>query len=177
MYMGEVYVAQNDIELIGDIELQNAGDKYAYTVKSSVPVLTYLINANDVEKVKSKDGAAEYDFARQIYDHNSVFIIFPKVNSPQAYHHQSTYTQFVSTLPETGRYALVIDTRNTNQLQGLLSEIRPSTVDIQYEIQKVEDGKAVPYERKQYGQTVIYKPTENGRVDTGSEVVINDFTE
>ena len=172
LYEGEVYVADNDQELIGDYQIQKAGDVYQYTIKSSVPVLAYVINAVDDDKVMSKSGAPTYDWVRQKYEHGWVDVTFPNHNSPKLYNHPSDLPEFNVTLPADGRYALVIDTRVIDTLNGIQTEVTPSTVDITYSVAKVADGTASKYHRDIIGTNSVYE-TIDGSSGINNQVSID----
>jgi hypothetical protein len=127
IYSGEALVVDNNG---GSNTAQSQGNVYRYTVKSSIPVLAYVINANDDGAVTMKQNAPEYDSAYQYYDHKNIDVTY----SPK---HMSTFQQFYVTLPKDGRYALVIDSRVTNHLDGVQSDITASTIDLYYKIEKL----------------------------------------
>ena len=160
LYSGEVFVVDNDIELAGDQQMQKAGDVYQYSIKSSVPVLAYVINALDDDKVMSKSGAPTYDWVRQKYEHGWVDVTFPNYHSPKIYNHPSTLQEFNVTLPSDGRYALVIDTRVTDTLNGIQTEVTPNTIDLTYSMAKVVDGTATKYRRNVIGTNSVFKTIE-----------------
>ena len=173
LFNGEVYVADNDKTLKGIEEIQRKGDVYKYTIKSSNPVLAYVIDANDVYKVKSLSGEPVYDWANQRYDHSGVVPVFPTLQSPQQYNHPSDLQSFNVTMPEDGRYSLVIDTR-INKQPGIASNtnVNDNTLDITFSIQKVVSGQNVYTPIPVIGTTAYFQYTGVGLIDNSKTVEI-----
>jgi hypothetical protein len=127
IYLGEVIVVTNNRN---DSIVQREGEKYQYTIKSSIPVLAYVIHSSDSDKIRSDSGAPIYRWVEQKYTHGNVQVVFDR-------NHMSTFQQFTFDIEENGKYALVIDTRVSQQLDGLRSKISADTVDIFYSIEKL----------------------------------------
>ena len=175
LYMGEVYVVKNDIDTIGVEQIQKEGDVYRYHVKSSAPVISYIIDARDVDGVKTMSGAPIYDPVLQKFDHSNIFVYFPNSFSKQIYNHPSRLNWFNFTVPEDGRYALVIDTRVTNSLNGIqTATVVPDTIDIVYALGKIEDGYGTHEESDQViGTSVMYRQLDDGGMDSTKEIEIS----
>lgn len=127
IYLGEVLVITNNRN---DSIIQMEGEKYKYTIKSSIPVLAYIIKSSDGNKVRSDDGAPVYQWVEQKYTHGNVQVVHDR-------EHMSTFQQFIYDIKDTGKYALVIDTRVSQHRNGLLSKITDDTVDIYYSIDRL----------------------------------------
>jgi hypothetical protein len=159
LYNGEVLVVTNDNDQ--DI-IQNEGDVYRYTIKSSLPVLAYVISSTHNDKAEfDKTNAPFYD----VYMHK-----FDLSNLPTVYvgKYRSPNQQFNVTLPEGGRYSLVIDTRVSQAIDGHTAKMEADSLDVSYTIEKLKDGQHSPYIRTFVGSNEMYPVLENGMADTSS---------
>jgi hypothetical protein len=173
LFQGEVYVADNGITLTGNPQIQVAGDTYRYTIKSSVPVLAYVINSIDKDKVRSSMGLPIYDWSNQKYDHSGVWIAFPTSNSPQQYQHPSDLQAFNVTFDKDGSYALAIDTRIYGNQNNQQTNIGASTVDVTFSIQKIVNGISTRNSIPVIGTTSVYGTDEYGNIDYTKNIITN----
>jgi hypothetical protein len=155
IYMGEVLVVKNNEN---DSLIQNEGEKYQYTVKSSVPILAYIIKSSDDDKVRSDSGAPAYLWDEQKYSHGGVQVVLDRK-------HMSTFQQFNFDVKENGKYALVIDTRVTQHLNGIMSEVTADTVDVFYSIDKVNSTN-VNITPKIIQKPDVFPTDEFGKINT-----------
>jgi hypothetical protein len=155
LYLGQVFVANLD----GD-NLQIEGDKYTISAKSSLPVLAYIANMNDVNKAKFDNNVAPtYDTFLERYELGNLDTIYvSKYRSPQQ--------QFDITIPEAGKYVLVLDTRVSTALDGKQTPISADSVDIIYAISRTENGTPTKFVRNFIGTTDMFPIDENGSAIT-----------
>lgn len=170
IYEGQVIVAPNN----KDIKVfSKAGDTWRYTVRSSVPVLAYVINAMDTDKAKwDSNCAPKYDeYMEKFTVGNLNKIYMSKFRSP--------VQQFEVKVPADGdyaRYALVIDTRVAHYKNGIFQTIVDDSADIIYTIEKVKDG--APEDSADYeGPSMaahqplnMYPILSNGMADTTGSI-------
>jgi hypothetical protein len=151
LYLGQVLVANLD-----DDNLQLEGDTFTISAKSSLPVLAYVTNKNDINKAKFDSNVAPtYDTFLEKYDLGNLDTIYvSKYRSPQQ--------QFDVTIPKGGKYALVIDTRVSQALDGKQSEISASSVDLLYSIVKTNNGTPKKFVRNFIGTTDTFPTTVDG---------------
>jgi hypothetical protein len=161
LYEGQVLVAMNDED---ETIISKPGDTYRYGIRSSVPVLAYVINANDAKKAEwDSICAPKYD----IYSHK-----FELGNIDEIYvgKYRSPNQEFDVIIPEDkpGRYALVIDTRVAHTLDGQTTKITDDSVDIMYYMQKIQNGTLSQFKRDKIGKIDMFPISMNGMADTGS---------
>lgn len=163
IYEGQVIVAMNDAGYSKQL-ISEPGDKYTYNIKSSVPVLAYVINANDAQKAEWDSNCAPvYDpIAHKFNVGNIDKIYIGKYRSP--------LQQFEVTIPKDGkgRYALVIDTRVSHAMNGQLTKISDDSVDVIYSIEKVMAGDPADFAevRDVIGTSSMYPILSNGMANT-----------
>jgi len=161
LYEGQVIVAMNDED---EKIISKPGDTYRYGIRSSVPVLAYIINANDAQKAEWDNVCApKYD----IYSHK-----FELGNIDEIYvgKYRSPNQEFDVVIPEDkpGRYALVIDTRVSHALDGQTTKITDDSVDIMYYVQKIQNGTPSQFKRDKIGKIDVFPISINGMADTES---------
>ena len=157
LYSGQVLIVMND-EVTGKNQL--AGDVYKYTVKSSLPVLTYVINANDAPKAEFDiDVAPVYDPSTHKYELGNLDTVY--VNK-----YRSPFQQFEAVMPEDGRYALVIDTRVAQLLNGKQSKITDDSVDVTYYVEHTGYKPTPAPRRSTIGTVSMYPILQNGMANT-----------
>jgi len=157
LYKGQALVAYND----NDQGIpQKTGDVFEYTIQSSLPVLAYVVNANEANRAEFDiDVAPVYDQYAHKFDVGNLDTIFvSKYRSPQQ--------QFVVTIPEDGRYALVIDTRVSQALDGRTVKITDDSVDVVYSINKTHSGSPNEYIKPIIGVRSYFPILSNGMADT-----------
>ena len=154
LYLGEVLVASSDSN-----KLLAEGNTYRYTIKSSIPVLAYVINSLDDDKVRTIDGAPVYDDWNQKYTHGWVDVA--KDNK-----FRSTSQQFFFTVKEPGKYSLVIDTRVSMGRNGIQSKVKDDSVDIAYLVEKMDSIIPEPRVNSIIGTTDMYPILSNGQANT-----------
>jgi hypothetical protein len=166
LYDGTSFVAMNDNDIP---TIQKSGDIYRYTIKSSVPVLAYVIDAKEANRAEFDiDVVPVYDRFHHKFDLGNLDKIFVnKFRSPQQ--------QFNVTMPEDGRYALVIDTRVAHTLDGRTAKVSDSSVDITYSIEKVESGSPIVDNHIVIGTTDIFPTKENGKIDNTDPNIVRDI--
>ena len=157
IYMGEVIVIQNDEN---NLTLQKEGEHYQYTIKSSVPLLAYIIKSSDSDKIRSTSGAPVFNEVEQKYSHGGVQVALDRKR-------MSTFQQFTFDVEENGKYALVMDTRVTQHRNGLLSQITDDTVDIYYSIDKITINSTITNNTQPIFTNVsVFPVNENGKANT-----------
>jgi len=157
IYDGEVITIQNDD---GREIIQQKGEKFRYTVKSSIPVLAYLVNSANDDAVQAQSNAPIYDTVFKRFSHGNLPLVYEQK-------HLSTFQQFVVSLPESGRYSLVIDTRVSQRLNGGQSTISANTIDLYYIIEKLSSGSYTTVQDSKYiGTTDTYPVDSEGRAIT-----------
>jgi hypothetical protein len=166
LYSGEVLTLPNDG---GDDTpiIQKAGETYTYTIKSSLPVLAYVIDSTDDDKIVSLSGVPVYDFVRKKFTHTGVHVVMDNK-------FRSTNQQFNFTPKNDGRYSLVIDTRVSQALDGVKSPITPDSIDIAYSAEKVGEGQLAYTQQGYIGQTVVYQNDADGNIDSTQQNVYLD---
>jgi hypothetical protein len=70
------------------------------------------------------------------------------------------------TIPEDGRYALIIDTRVSQSLNGKSIHITEDSVDVVYSIEKSQNGIATTNGQTYIGSIDMYPVLSNGMADT-----------
>jgi hypothetical protein len=159
VYEGQVIVAANDQDSKKEI-VSEAGDTFKYYIRSSVPVLAYVIKMNDEEKVKWDNVCApHYDPFMDKFDLGNVEPIYVGV-------YRSPSQQFEVTIPEKGRYGLVIDTRVAHSLDGRGVQITDDSIDITYFVEQTGKGVPKKFERAVIGKTLTYPILSNGMANT-----------
>lgn len=167
LYEGQVLIVMNDpgneqMSIPG--EISKPGDVYKYTIRASVPVLAYVINANDAEKAEWDSSCVPYydQYMHKFTVGNIDKIYMSKYRSPQQ--------QFNVTIKKEGRYSLVIDTRVSHAKNGIFSTISDdsNTIDVIYSIEKVENGSPKKFTRTALGTTDMFPILKNGMADTAS---------
>lgn len=159
VYEGQVIVAANDQDSQKEV-LSEVGDKYKYYVRSSVPVLAYVINMNDAPKAKwDRECAPKFDPYMDKFELGNLNAIFVG-------QYRSPSQQFEVTIPEKGRYALVIDTRVAHSMNGQTTKITDDTVDVTYFMEKTGTGAPVKFERTVVGGNNMYPILTNGMANT-----------
>ena len=157
IYDGEVITINNDE---GREVLQRSGNQFRYTVKSSIPVLAYIINTNDANAVQAQSSAPVYDTIFKRFDQGNLAVEYRQK-------HLSTFQQFTFTVKKDGRYSLVIDTRTSQRLNGMQSVISGNTIDLYYLIEKVTGGSYTPIQDSKYiGTTDTYSLRPDGSAIT-----------
>ncbi len=167
LYDGEVLVVPID----GGVDtpfIQKHGETYRFGVTSALPVLIYVINSNDDDMVTTLSGAPVYDSVRKKFDHSNVFVYMKsKIRSTQ----QALYF----TVKDAGRYSFVIDTRVSQNLNGELSQISPSSVDIAYSLEKTAPESAVNESKQYTGKTEVYQTMANGQADNTKDIILRSY--
>ena len=159
VYEGQVIVAANDQGSQKEV-MSEVGDKYKYYVRSSVPVLAYVINMNDAPKAKwDRECAPKFDPYMDKFELGNLNAIFVG-------QYRSPSQQFEVTIPEKGRYALVIDTRVAHSLNGQTTKITDDTVDVTYFVEKTGFGVPTKFERTVVGGSNMYPILSNGMANT-----------
>jgi len=155
LYMGQVLIVKND-----NGNMQYAGDKFIYTYQSSLPVLLAVVNDNEAGRAEFDiDVAPVYNVYQHKYEMGNLDTIYiGKYRSPQQ--------QIEVTIPEDGRYSMVIDTRVSQALDGKQTPITADSVDVVYSIQKVFNGTPSQFNRTVIGNTDMYPILEDGKADT-----------
>jgi hypothetical protein len=157
IYDGEVITIPNDD---GREILQRKGEIFRYTIKSSIPVLAYLMNSRDDYSVQAQSNAPVYDTVFKKFSHGNLVIEYKQK-------HLSTFQQFAVTMPENGRYSLVIDTRVSQRLNGGQSTISANTIDLYYVIEKLSGGNyTTVHDSKYIGTTETYPIGADGNAVT-----------
>jgi hypothetical protein len=156
IYMGEVIVIQNDET---NTTLQREGEHYQYTIKSSVPLLAYIIQSSDSDKIRSTSGAPVFNEIEQKYAHSGVQVVLDRKR-------MSTFQQFTFDVEEDGKYALVMDTRVTQHRNGLLSKISDDTVDIYYSIDKIFINSTIVNTTPKIANVSVFPTNEFGKANT-----------
>jgi len=148
MYEGDPLIIMND-ENYPNMVVSNPGDKFRYTVTSSIPVLTYVVSGKDINRVLyDTDVIPIYDVISKKYETGNLDILYmSKFRSPQQ--------QFEVTIEDSGRYALVIDSRVSRNIDGRLTKINGNSFDVMYVIDKISNGTQNITKRK-IGVTDIY---------------------
>ena len=160
LYEGQVLVVMND-----DNEriVSQPGDKYRYFVRSSVPVLAYVINANDAQKAEwDITCAPKYDPYMHKFELGNIDAIYVgKYRSPNQ--------QFEVMIPKDkpGRYALVMDTRVSHAIDGQTTKITDDSIDIMYYMEKIQNGTPSQFARSRIGKIDVFPISVNGMADTG----------
>lgn len=157
LYLGQVLVSDTDKS-----DLQMEGDKFRYTIQSSLPVLAYIVNSNEANRAEFDiDVAPVYDTYLHKYTVGNLDTIYVgKYRSPQQ--------QFEVTIPEAGKYSLVIDTRVAQSLDGRQTPITPDSVDVVYTISKLSNGTPKQYVNNMIGIIDMYPVLEDGKADTSA---------
>jgi hypothetical protein len=164
LYSGQVLVVMNDDK--GN--LQRAGETYRYEVTSSLPVLTYVVNANEANRAEfDLTVAPEFDPYRKKFDLGNLDTIYVS-------DFRSPSQTFDVTVPEDGRYALVIDTRVSQSLDGKLTPITADTIDITYVVARGTNMGECQLTRDVIGTTEMFKLFENGEADTSQTITIDN---
>jgi hypothetical protein len=160
LYEGQSLVVMNDANSPKEFVSQ-PGDKFKYYVRSSVPVLAYVINARDADKAEwDIDCAPVYDPFMHRFDVGNIDKIF--MNK-----FRSSSQQFEVTIEEAGRYALVIDTRVAHRLDGRMSSITDDSVEVTYFVESTQfNGTPMKVERNVIGVTDMYPILSNGEANT-----------
>jgi hypothetical protein len=159
VYSGQVIVVMNDND---QGIVQQPGDKFRYTITSSMPVLTYVVNANEAKRAEfDSDVAPVFDSYLKKFD-------FANLDTIYTNKYRSPHQQFTVTIPEPGRYALVIDTRVAQALDGKQTPITSDSVDLTYVVEKISNGDPVKYMRNVVGTTDMYPIDENGHAVTSA---------
>lgn len=158
VYNGQVVVAPNDRD---ENILQREGDVFRYSIRSSLPVLAYVINSNDGNK-------AEFDYTvAPVYDNFMHKFDLANLNTVYLGKYRSPQQTFTVTLPQNGRFSLVIDTRVTQALDGHKNmKLTADSVDISYSIVKVRDGNPSQSRHPIIGEISVYPILENGMIDS-----------
>lgn len=164
IYEGEVYVANNDYDYVNG-NIQRKGEVYKYTIHSAYPVFAYVINAVDDKKVETKSGAPKYDVIYHKLEPNWVDVVYKNT-------HPSPNQQFTVTIPEDGRYSLVIDTRMMNTFDGIQSEINPNTIDIYYSIHKISNATPQSYKKPVIGERSMFEILADGSINPGKTITL-----
>ena len=158
IYMNKMVVIKNE----KDDKIQKAGDVYAYSYKSALPVLAYVIPVSETGKAKfDLNCAPEYDYVAEKFTHGNLDVTYDPND-------RSNYSWFNFTVPEDGNYALVLDSRVSQYMDGKLTTITSDSVDIAYAIQKVDHVTLPNSNHKMIGERDVYKILDNGMADTTS---------
>jgi hypothetical protein len=160
LYLGQVLI--KDL----DTTQQVPGDKYICYIHSSLPVLAYAINNNDVNRVKhDTDVAPVHDDITDDFDVANLDTI--KDNQ-----YRSPQQEFEVVIPENGWYSLVIDTRVSQSRNGQTTHISDDSVDIVYTISKITNGTVIKPTRNVIGTTEMFKILEDGTLDTTQSITV-----
>jgi hypothetical protein len=138
VYEGQVIVVPNNKD---PMVFSKPGDTWKYTVKSSLPVLAYVIDSVHTDKAKWDTSCApKYDPVAEKFTVANLDKIYM---SPT----RSTQQQFEVTVPadESSRYSLVIDTRVAKSKNGIFNPIiddrsESDSIDIIYTMQQTKVG-------------------------------------
>jgi hypothetical protein len=169
MYEGDPLVVMND-ENSPKLVVSQPGDKFRYTIKSSIPVLAYIVSGKDVDRVLyDSDVTPVYDIISKKYDYGNLDVAYKsKYRSPQQ--------QFEVTVEEPGRYAVVIDSRVSRNIDGRFTKITGSTFDVAYTIEKMANDAPKQLDDNKIGAISMYTIFEDGKADTQNETILRKPT-
>lgn len=158
------------------------GEMYNITYKSACPMLVYVVNTLDKDKVNLKSSAPIYDDIVGGFDHQALPVIKGSIYDPEypdiiksinpdyatlLAEDLSTQNEIIFTLPEDGKYSVVFDTRPSQHRNGLYTKVLDSTCDIAFMTGYAGfDGDYIDTQQTQIGETSIYPVDSYGHIIT-----------
>lgn len=133
MYEGDPLVISND-KYAPEMVVSQPGDKFRYTIKSSIPVLAYIIHLSDIDRVLyDSEATPVYDIISKKYETGNLDVVYMG-------EYRSALQQFEVTVEDPGRYAVAVDSRVSRNTDGRQTKITGNTFDVSVVIEKISNN-------------------------------------